>query len=234
MQIKRFLPLLAGLFFFMYQSLVGQVFITEIMYNAAGVDDGFEWVEFFNSGPSSVDITGWKLSDEDANSSAWSQMAGILGPGEVGIITLSTEADFKAAWPTAANAKIFTSTGWGSLANTANASGNEVTTLLNGLEGTGTAVDIADYLTVAPWPTGVNGSSIYLLPGFFDAASNDVGSNWAAAALGVHGAVNPLEGGTYDVANIASPGIVVVPEPSLVSIAAGLLVLTGVMLRRRR
>lgn len=203
------------------------------MYNASGTDDGFEWVEFFNSGPSSVDITGWKLSDEDNNSSGWSQMVGTLGPGEVGIVTLSTEADFKASWPTAANAKIFTSTGWGSIGNTVTASGNEVMTLLDGLEGVGAPVDIADYLTVAPWPVGVNGMSIYLLPGALDPASNDTGSNWAAAAVGVDGAVNPLEGGIYAVGNIGSPGIVVVPEPSLASMVLGLLTVCGVMYRRR-
>jgi hypothetical protein len=233
MRFKDLFFLCVFSFVFSTKSIFGQVFITEIMYNAAGADGGFEWVEFINSGPSSVDISGWKLSDEDNNSANWSQMTGSLGPGEVGIITQSTEAEFKAAWPTATNAKIFTSADWGSIANNVDDVANEVLTLLDGPEGTGVAVDVANYLTIAPWPTGVNGSSIYLLPGFLDASSNDVGSNWAASVLGLDGAVSPLEGGTYNTGNIGSPGIVAVPEPSNLALIVGLLFLVGMYMRRR-
>lgn len=216
------------------QPLVGQVLITEIMYNASGTDTGFEWVEIYNAGSTTVDVTGWKLSDEDDNNINWSQMTGTLAAGEVGIITQSSEVDFKASWPTATNAKIFTSTNWGSIANTVDAIDNEVLSILDGPEGVGTEVDVANYMTIAPWPVGVNGSSIYLLPGFIDPVSNDDGSNWAASELGVHGAVNPLAGGTYAVGNIGSPGVVVVPEPGTIAFFLGLLAFTGVMIRRRR
>ena len=44
--------------------------INEILYDAAGADDGLEWVEICNSGSSAIDLTGYQL--ESAGSS-WSE-----------------------------------------------------------------------------------------------------------------------------------------------------------------
>jgi hypothetical protein len=212
----------------------GDILITEIMYNASGPDTGFEWVEIYNSGDAPVDLTGWKLSDEDSNAVNWSLMSGSLNPGQAGIITLSTEADFKASWPTAADAVIFTSDGWGSIANTVtlDSAPNEQTQIL---DETAQIVDLADYYTEAPWPTGVNGSSIYLLPNFINPTDNDNGSSWAESTLGVDGAINPLGSGTYAIGNIGSPGyVMLVPEPSAYALALGVITLVGLMIRRRR
>lgn len=41
--------------------------ITEIMYNPDGADDGREWVEIYNNGTSTVDITSWKFFESDTN-----------------------------------------------------------------------------------------------------------------------------------------------------------------------
>lgn len=40
-----------------------QVQFNEIMYDASGTDTDHEWVEIYNPGSSSVDITGWKFND---------------------------------------------------------------------------------------------------------------------------------------------------------------------------
>ena len=209
----------------------GQVMITEIMYNAAGTDTGFEWVEIYNSGLSTVDISGWKIRDEDTNSENWGAFPAstLLSAGQTLIMTSSTEADFKAAWPTATDAIIYTAPGWGSIANTVDTTDNEVLTLLDDLDAT---VDIANYLTIAPWPEGVNGSSIYVIPSAIDPTSNDDGANWWAAVVGVDGAVNPVA--VYDLANIGSPGFVAVPEASTYALLLGFAALAGVLIRRRR
>ena len=61
--------------------------INEILYDAAGADDGLEWVEICNSGSSAIDLTGYQL--ESAGSS-WSESytfgAGSLAPGEYAIV----------------------------------------------------------------------------------------------------------------------------------------------------
>jgi hypothetical protein len=53
------------------------VVISEIMYNPAGADGSnpvSEWVEIYNSGDAAVDISGWRLDDEDAPT--WARRSG--------------------------------------------------------------------------------------------------------------------------------------------------------------
>jgi hypothetical protein len=226
--------------------LATNIIITEVMYNAAGYDDGDEWVEIYNLGDTTIDLTGWKLRDEDTNAVNWGTLSGSLAPGQVGVITLFTENGFKAAWSTAANATIFTTTGWGSLANTVTGAGNEVIRLYDASDN---LIDEVDYLTVAPWPleAATNGLSIYLLPGFFTAELNDDGANWAVSSLGVHGAINPVsvtdtertalnanDNRAFGTGNVGSPGIVVVPEPTTYALLLGLGALGLLIARRRR
>ncbi len=45
----------------------GQVIVSEIMYNPAGSDDGREWVEAQNIGEASIDISGWRFFEGNAN-----------------------------------------------------------------------------------------------------------------------------------------------------------------------
>src|SRR5690606_21912907 len=111
--------------------LSANIIITEILYNPSGTDipsETFsqEWVEIYNAGSETVDLTGWMMRDEDGNSSNWGALSGSLAAGEVGVITTSTSDGFKASWPSAADAVIFTVPGWGSIANTVATSGNEV------------------------------------------------------------------------------------------------------------
>lgn len=196
--------------------LRASIIITEIMYNPAGTDvplESFaqEWVEIYNIGDQTIDLTGWKMRDEDYNAENWGALTGSLAPGQVGVITTSTEAAFKASWSTAAHATIFTVSGWGVLANIAPFPYNEYLMLLNADE---QVIDVVDYLTVAPWPTGVDGASIYLLPNRMHATANDNGANWAISAIGLHGALSPVSGPEpYDLASIGSPGIVVAGDP---------------------
>ena len=45
---------------------IGQtIAVTEFLNNANGDDDGAEWIEFYNDGATEIDLTGWRIYDED-------------------------------------------------------------------------------------------------------------------------------------------------------------------------
>jgi hypothetical protein len=48
---------------FVAAPLQAAVFINEILPNPVGIDNGFELVEIYNSGPNAVDMTGWAIDD---------------------------------------------------------------------------------------------------------------------------------------------------------------------------
>jgi cardiolipin synthase len=43
------------------------VVINEIMYDPAGSDDGYEWIELYNNGTNAVNITNWVITDQDGD-----------------------------------------------------------------------------------------------------------------------------------------------------------------------
>ncbi len=218
----------------------GAVMITEIMYNSAGDStwgDGAgspnctEWVELYNSGPAVVDISGWKLDDEDATNWGPIPAGSVLQPGEVAILCdVTQEADFRSFWGVPSGLKVFQVT-WAALANSASAT-NEVLVLLDAAN---TEMDKANYEAgTNGWPASTDGRSIYLKDISLD---NNVGANWGLSAPGVDGAWSPAatvgkfrgtDGGLSG--NVGSPGYVV-PEPScLLLLALGL----GLKAARRR
>lgn len=65
----------------------GNVVINELLAsNTSGVADNFgeydDWIELYNSGSSSIDISGWYLSDNVANLSKWQIPAGTVIPAD--------------------------------------------------------------------------------------------------------------------------------------------------------
>lgn len=216
------------------------------MYNPAGADvsrdseneDSLvqvqEYVEIYNSGSEAVDLTGWTIRDEDANSAGWGTLSGMLQPGQAGVLTWHSEEEFRSSWSTANDALILSTPEWGTIANNVTGTGNERLVILDDEE---TEIDVADYLTVAPWPDGAdaNGNAIYLLPGFISQGDNDLGANWAASALGVDGAINPESGlANFNEGSVGSPGTVVVPEPSTYALLFGAGAFAFLLIRRRR
>jgi hypothetical protein len=224
--------------------LNANIFITEIMYNPSGTDIpsptfSQEWVEIYNAGTTTVDLTGWTFRDEDDGAADWGVMSGSLAPGQVGVITTSTEEAFKASWPSAVNAAILTTSttnpNWGSLGNN-HGIGDEVLTLRDASDN---IIDIVDYTSgsalTGGWPDAPSGASIYLLPGFMTSADNDIGSHWGYSVLGINGAINPISSvlDPYNVGSVGSPGVVVVPESSVYALLFGLGVLGLAIFRRR-
>lgn len=204
----------------------GSVIITEIMYNPAGPDGVTppepigEWVEIYNSGDQAMDVSGWKLDDEDSGAFGAIADGSMLLPGEVAVIA-NKAAEFNQSW--GMGIKVF-ETAWQSLANSASAT-NEVLVLL---DGTDALVDMANYEAgTNDWPTSTNGRSIYLKDVSLD---NDLGINWGKSEVGVDGAYSPANPvSPYHANDVGSPGYVV-PEPATLILMLGF----GLGLARRR
>ncbi len=221
-----------GLILLSAASSQGAVIITEIMYNPVGGGDGVvppslssEWVEIYNTGAVAVDVSGWRLDDED--SSDWGPIAGgsTLLPGEAAILA-ATDTEFKQTW--GAGIKVFKVV-WGQLANSPSPT-NEILELL---DSGNVQVDLVNFeVNTNGWPAGPNGPSIYLKD--FN-ANNDIGGNWATSVAGIDGAYSATSpvapyGAPTAVYDTGSPGIVV-PEPSSLALLFGL---GAVGLLRRR
>lgn len=75
------------------------VIITEIMYDLDGSDSGREWIEIFNKGNQSADLTGLKLYENDTNHSlSVVKGNGNLADGAYAVISDNTEK-FLEDWP---------------------------------------------------------------------------------------------------------------------------------------
>jgi hypothetical protein len=208
----------------------GAVVISEIMFNPAGSFDGTadrtsEWAEIYNTGPAAEDISGWRLDDEDSNFGAIA--AGTtLAPGQVAVIFDSrfiSEGAFRTEWSVPAEALVLGVT-FQSLGNTPSTQGEDLTIVDAGSN----VVDAAFYDNgLGGWPSAANGRSIYAT--VLTTAGNDAGANWLQSAVGIDGAHNPT-GPTFAVADVGSPGLVPIPEPT----SLALLGLGGLPLLARR
>jgi len=179
------------------------VIISEILASVPGDDVPGEWVEIYNKGASTIDISGWRLADEDGNSPSDPFPAGtMIMPGQAIVIAGAndtdgspiTEADFFASWgstnvsgdPITLLLLDFNIT----IGNSATPT-NEVLSLIDDSFAT---VDLANYENgTNDWPPTTEGISIALKPAFLDGASNDLGCAWANSIEGVNGAVRSSE-----------------------------------------
>lgn len=182
----------------------GAVIITEIMYNPSGPDGVIwpeasgEWVEIYNNGHEAVDVSGWRLDDEDANDWGAIPPGSVLGPGEAAVVA-SNPVEFRQAW--GSQIKVF-GVGWSALANGASAT-NEILSLL---DSGGVEVLRLNWQAGSTWPASTNGQSIYLID--LD-ADGEVGSNWALSVAGQAGARSPeADVPPYLTTDAGSPGFV--------------------------
>jgi len=66
---------------------VTDLWISEVMYNPSGSDDGREWVELFNAGPQAVDLSGWSLGWGDGDyTEGQLQLSGLVDPGDTFVV----------------------------------------------------------------------------------------------------------------------------------------------------
>ncbi len=70
------------------------VVVNEFLSNAAGTDDGFEWVEIFNGSSRSVDLSGWMIAAGTSSFSAGDPFPGgtTLAPGAYLVVGQSAKA----------------------------------------------------------------------------------------------------------------------------------------------
>jgi hypothetical protein len=208
----------------------GDVIITEIMYNPGGgstQEQRNEWVEIYNNGTTTVDLSGWRLDDEDKQD--WGRIASgsLLLPGEVAVLYnslfgLNTDSLFRTDWKVPASAKVF-GVAWsmedegsnkqrGGLFNSP-AIGQEVLTLQ---DASNNNIDLVDFARDGGWPASPEGASIYVVnPG----ADNNVGTNWLGAVAGTDGAVRP-SGSVFNNNDRGSPGRVTDNDVPAVTVSA--------------
>ncbi len=174
----RVLAVAAGLFAFASVSAFGQVVINEIHYNppaTAGADA--EFIELYNAGASSADLTGWTIS----NGVVYSFPNGTTIPAGGYLVIAKNPALLQAATGYS-GALTWTS---GSLDN-----GGETVSISNA---TPIIVDTVSYDDVAPWPTAPdgNGKSLELISPTLD---NSLAASWAASTgnNGTPGAQNSV------------------------------------------
>lgn len=194
------------------------VIITEIMYNPASSEkspNDVEWVEIYNNGEESVDVSGWFLADEDARTGAIpagttlaAHQCLVLVPG------MQTPQNFHAAW--GPQVRVVPLDKWGlpgkfNLANDPSPE-NEILTLRSPDNAVADEVNFDDE---GDWPTDTPpGPSIYLLPGKLTAADNDSGTSWARSQAGRDGARNNRLTAEFDGIDTGSPGFVTRPASS--------------------
>ncbi len=195
----------------------GDIAITEVMQNPNAVSDGDgEWFEVYNSTGAAVDLNGWTISDNDADSHVIG--ASVVVPAG-GYAVLGNNDD------TATNGGVTVDYVFSSVA-IANGADELILTDDGGVESDRIEYDGG---TVWPDPTG---ASMSLDPGSLNATANDDGANWCEAVdafgagdLGTPGTINPSCDGGGGGGGTASPGDVVINEaiqnPAAVGDSAG-------------
>jgi PKD repeat protein len=140
--------------------------ITEIMYNSPGNDE--EWIEIYNNGTSTVDMSGFYILDDDPAHIADPIVlpAGAsIAPAARYTVENATDGNF----PFVPN---FNGSGKFSFGNT--------TDQVKLYHKFGQLIDSVKYMDTAPWPTGPDGGGSTLT--FCDPSlDNSLGSNWAAS-----------------------------------------------------
>lgn len=204
----------------------GRVIITEIMYNPASEEQRgeTEWVELANVGDETIQLTDWKLDDEDR--AAWGAFSLTLKPGAVLVLVNKkavSEKAFRAAWdvksppdgesdamdadeetPEAGQTYHVIPVKWASLANSPSAE-NEILKLL---DGEGNVICEVNFQERGDWPVCASpgGASIWLTN--LAAADLNDGKLWKRSAQGEGGARACRQTEIFDGADIGSPGFV--------------------------
>ncbi|MBP0015242.1 MAG: lamin tail domain-containing protein [Roseofilum sp. SBFL] len=161
--------------------------ISEIMYNPASAEHNWEWVEIYNFGNSTVDLSGYVLDDINGTAHGSANIAsGSIAAGSSAILFNDDDldtSDFEAAWGTGIT--LIGVTNWGAMG--LNNAGDTVSLWDSFASYSGdhathaNAIETVAYDDTAPWPVDNNSASIYLTD---LTADNTDGSNWALSTTG--------------------------------------------------
>lgn len=146
------------------------IVINEISYNPPFDYFSGDWVEFYNNGIETVNVSGWLFKDRDSTHSFVFPDSSIIAPA--GFLVIVNEIDkFSSAFPNVTNVILEEEFNFGLSTN------GELISLSNSEND---VIDILEYSISSPWPTGPNGTgpSLELIN---PSLSNPIGSNWAAS-----------------------------------------------------
>lgn len=158
------------------------VLITEMMINPAAVaDTAGEWFELFNPGPGAVDINGWTIRDQGADSHVISNGGPLLVPAQ-GYLVLGRNSD------AATNGGVVVAYRYSgfSLVNTEDE--------IELVDADGVLVDAVTYTSVIVF----DGRSASLGPAALSATANDALANWCAATALMSGGDRGTPGAEND------------------------------------
>lgn len=159
-------------------TLITMVVINEINYNSADDSEAGDWVELFNPGSQSLDLTGWKFSDSN-DGHIYYFPAGTELPAGGYLVLYSDSTLFHSIHGNSIQ-------GLGELGFAFSGSGE----LLRLIDPSSTIIDSLTYDDAPPWPIGADGwgPTLELVNPLLD---NSTGDNWATSiGLGTPGAQN--------------------------------------------
>tara|TARA_B110000459_G_scaffold126810_1_gene139155 strand:+ start:2940 stop:4613 length:1674 start_codon:yes stop_codon:yes gene_type:complete len=164
----------------------GDLVITEIMQNPAGVSDDFgEWVEVYNTTASDIDLINWILRDQPGSSQNIATISTSIIVPAGGYISLGRGGDTDPD-SAAYNGGFTHDYVYDSNFLMSNGSDEVILEAPNG-----TVIDEVYYDNGSTYPDP-SGSSMQLDAGSFNSTANDTGSNWCEGT-DVYGSVNGIE-----------------------------------------
>ncbi|MFC1539308.1 CotH kinase family protein [Candidatus Latescibacterota bacterium] len=156
------------------------IVINEINYNSSDDFNTEDWVELYNTGESSVDLTGWKIKDSHLDHTFVCPENTIIGANDY-LVICREDSLFAVFYPELTNYIGGFEFGFDS--------DGELIRLLNSDD---VIVDSLTYFDVDPWPDGCdgNGPTLALINPLI---SNNIPENWTSSAgHGTPGAVNDV------------------------------------------
>ena len=218
----------------------GDLTITEIMFNPSGTER--EWIEIYNAGGESVDLTGFFFQDLDQPvfDGAEPQFPEVtIEPGGVVVLGDPPIEEWEAGWGPVEGYQ-YVQVGGVSLANNADLA-NEVRALvapvvIDEMTTVNVRLDVANYqgttsngVPQGGWPGDDGRGSFYLANPAgqgINSTANNAGSNWRLSLRGLDGARRVNNTGYFDGRDHGSPGIVNTGAPER---ASGGIVISEIM-----
>ncbi|MFK7813305.1 MAG: HYR domain-containing protein, partial [Maribacter sp.] len=186
--------------------------ITEIMYNPSNSDSAWEWVEVYNAGEQTIDLSGYVIDDNSgAPYNEANIPSGSIISGQSAILfnaSAISEIDFRNVWGTV---NLIPVTRWSSLNNGGDTIGiwNSFETYSGDNSSQENVIEQVAYAADGEiWPEDDGSASIYLTDLELD---NNLGSSWLLSTVG---AVTPIFKAytsnvfeSFDGEDVASPGL---------------------------
>src|SRR2546428_213073 len=175
------------------QLLAADVVISEIMFHPSSGDDGQEYIELFNRGDATANLTGWSFD----KGITYNFSGGTLDPGNY-LVVAANLAKFNAKYPGVSNVV----GGWtGSLAN----SGEQIELIDN----LGATVDQVNYADDGNWGVRERGRGVDLVGGITSSGTTATGNLFDHGYVNgdtvqIFGADQPEYNGTFVIGGVTN------------------------------